>query len=77
MDSPIALILLILFAVSGIVLLVLLSFRAIFWARRRSVGAEFVGTLGLGSALNPAEEVAEERRRVKRSGARCRKIRAT
>lgn len=67
MDSPIAVIPLILFAVSGIVLLVFLSFRAILWAKRRPAGAEFVGSLGLGSVLNPAEEVAEERRRVKRS----------
>ena len=68
MSSPVALLTVILLVAAGVVLLVVLSSRAVIWAKTRRSGSEGVmGSIGLGSAINPAEAVAEEKRRVKRS----------
>jgi hypothetical protein len=65
MDSQIGLGIVLL--VFGIALFVFLASRAVLWARRKHGGSEFAGSLGLGSAINPAEALIEERQRVKRS----------
>lgn len=71
MDSPIGFLVLILFVVVGIALLIFLSCRAVLWARTKRGGSEsvggLIGSMGLGSAINPAEAVVEEKQRVKRS----------
>ena len=51
----------------GIALFTFLASRAVLWARRKRGGSEFAGSIGIGSALNPAEALIEERQRVKRS----------
>jgi hypothetical protein len=71
MGSPIALLTGIILAVIGLALLIYLFSRAVLWARKGRGGAEsvagLVGSIDLGSALNPAQEVMREKRRVKRS----------
>ena len=68
MKSPAALLIAIAIAAVVIAFLLLLSGRAISWAKKRRGGAELLGgSFSIGSALNPAEAVVEERRRVKRS----------
>lgn len=45
--------------------------RAVRWARKRPPGGELIGTaltfFSFGGALNPGRELAEERRKLKRS----------
>ena len=67
MNSQIILLLGILLAFFGAGLVVFFACRAVLWARRKREGSEFAGALGLGSVLNPAEALIEERQRVKRS----------
>jgi hypothetical protein len=68
MGSPAALSILVFFVVLGIALLVFLACRAVSWAKMRRSGAEFVGGLvSVGSAINPAEALIEERRAVERN----------
>ena len=58
-------------AISSLALLAYLFCRAVIWARRRGRGSDFVagviGSADVGGALNPAHEVIQESRRVKRS----------
>lgn len=68
MNSPAAIFVAIAIAIVGLAFLLLLFRRAISWAKKRQGGAEFFGgSFSVGSALNPAEAIVEERRRVKRS----------
>ena len=68
MDAPAAFFTAIAFAALGIGFLLFLGCRAVRWAKKRQGGAEFFGeSLSVGSALNPAEAIVQEKRRVKRS----------
>ena len=51
----------------GLALFTFLAYCAVLWARKKRGGSEFAGSIGIGSALNPAEALFEERQRVKRS----------
>jgi hypothetical protein len=71
MDSRIVLLTIVPFAVGGFALLIYLCRRAVLWAKQKRGGAEFladlVGSADVGSALNPAHEIVQEKRRLKRS----------
>jgi hypothetical protein len=73
MDSPIILLTVAVLAVSGVALLIYLCYRAVLWAKKSTRGAEFlvdvIGSASVGSALNPAHEIVQEKRRLKRSEA--------
>ena len=68
MNPTVALIVTILIVFVGFLLFAFFAYRSVVWAKRRRTGSEFAGGLpSLGSALNPAEAVVEEKQRVKRS----------
>jgi len=71
MDTLIVFLAVALLAVTGFALLIYLCCRAVSWAKKGGRGAEFVagvvGSVDAGSALNPAYEMAREKRRLKRS----------
>ena len=73
MDSPTALLTVAVLAVSGFALLLYLCCRAVRWAKNSRRGADFIvgviGSADVGSALNPAHEIVQEKRRLKRSEA--------
>lgn len=66
MDSPTGLLLTLLLLILGLALFVFIAIRAVRWARERRGGSEFAGSMGLGSAINPAEALVEERQKAKR-----------
>ena len=71
MESPWILLANIVLVLSVIVLLVYGCCRAVRWARKGTVGGAVVGSalmfFSFGSAMDPAREVAAERRKLKRS----------
>jgi hypothetical protein len=71
MDSPIVLLTIVLLAVTGLALLIYLCCRLVLWAKKGKGGVEFlvglVGSVDVGGALNPAHEIVQEKRRLKRS----------
>lgn len=71
MDFPWVLLAKIVAVFSLLALLIYGCCRAVSWAKKGSVGGELVGTalllFSFGGALNPAQEVATEQRKLKRS----------
>lgn len=70
MDPAAILLAKIIAAAAGLALLVFACRRAVIWAKK-SGGAELVVSVimsfGFGGAINPVEQVVEEKRRLKRS----------